>query len=124
MKVTKTSSIIFVIFMTALILYMCHGGSGISGKYWVSAIPKSEINTEEEKATMELLYSAKIQYEFLSDGQLNATTTIGADSKQGVINWVVKGDSIFIGSERYKLETINAGYVLRGIKFDLLLNKQ
>jgi predicted cupin superfamily sugar epimerase len=109
--------------MTALIVG-CQGDSGISGKYWVSPIAKYEINTEEEKAAMEILQSAKIQYEFLNDGQLNATTTIGANSKEGVMQWIVSGDSIFIGTEHYKLETVNAGYVLRGTKFDLLLNKQ
>lgn len=124
MKATKTSSIIFVLFMTALIVFMCHGGQSISGKYNVSIMPKSEISTEEEKNAMDLLSVAQIEYDFSGDGTLKATTVIGEAANTATQQWSIKGDSIFIDSERYKLEKMNNGYVLRGYNVDLVLEKQ
>lgn len=124
MKATKTSSIIFVIFMTALVLYMCHGGQSISGKYKVSVLPKTEATTEDQKAVMALLSAAQIQYEFLSDGTLKAITIFGEATNTATQQWTIKGDSIFIDSERYKLEKMGDGYVFRGFNLDLTLEKE
>ena len=124
MKATKTSYIIFVIFMTALVLYMCHGGQSISGKYKVSVLPKTEATTEDQKAAMALLSAAQIQYEFLSDGTLKATTIFGEATNTATQQWTIKGDSIFIDSERYKLEKMGDGYVFRGFNLDLTLEKE
>jgi len=124
MKTSLPASIIFVIFMTALIVYMCHGGQNINGKYKVSVMPKTEINTEEEKNAIAILSATQIQYEFKDDGILNATTTVGEVVNNATLQWTINGDSIFIDSERYKLEKMNIGYVLRGYNVDLVLEKK
>ena len=124
MKATKASSIIFLLFMTALIVYMCHGGQSISGKYKVSVLPKTEASTEEQKNAMALLSAAQIQYEFVEGSILKATTIIGEASNTATQQWTIKGDSIFIDSERYKLEKMGDGYVFRGYNVDLTLEKE
>lgn len=124
MKATKTSSIIFVVFMTALIVYMCHGGQSISGKYRVSVMPKSEANTEDEKNAMAIIAAAQIQYEFSNEGTLKATTIVGETTNTTDMQWTINGDSIFVGTERYKLEKMGDGWVFRGYNVDLVLEKQ
>lgn len=123
MKTSLSASIIFVLFMTALIVYMCHGGQSITGKYNVSVMPKSEANTDEEKAAIEFLKSVQIQYDFKDNGTLNAITSFGEISKDTLQSWSIVGDSIVIGTEHFKLEKMGDGYVFRGSNVDLVLEK-
>lgn len=125
MKSSLSSSIFFVLFM-AFVIYMCSREEHIEGKYNVSIVMNSEIDSTDEASmnTMVFLSSAQIQYEFFSDGQLSATTAIGSVTNTDVQQWSINGDSIFINSQRYKFESVNDGYILRGNNFYLVLEKQ
>ncbi len=118
--------IVTLIIFIAFFVFLCSTSTteeDIYGKYSVSVEMHKAIDTSTEagKNAAALLSTAKIKYEFLENGTVKTTTTVGETENSEVLNWSYDGSSIFINAEEYELDPVAEGYRLKGKTHDLVL---